>query len=209
MKVLSHNLRKLAIGMDLNIKQMEDYAKEHNVPIMLPDGIEFLLEYIKKNNIKNILEIGTAIGYSAVRMCLVDSDITVTTIERDELRYLEAKKNIKNFHLEDRINVILNDALDVELQDKYDLIFIDAAKSQYIKFFEKFENNLNKNGVIVSDNLNFHGLTHTDKPIESRNVRGIVRKLNNYIEYLKNNNRFITDFYEIGDGVSISKKINI
>ena len=193
--------------MDHNIKLMEDYAKQYNIPIMLPDGIEFLLEYIKKNNIKNILEIGTAIGYSAIRMCLINYDVKVTTIERDENRYKEAVKNIKNFKLEDRINLIYKDAFDVYLDDKYDLIFIDAAKSQYIKFFEKFKLNLNKNGVIVSDNLNFHGLTHTDKEIKSRNVRGIVRKLNNYIDYLNNNTEFKTEFYDIGDGISISKFI--
>lgn len=193
--------------MDHNIKLMEDYAKQYNIPIMLPDGIEFLLEYIKKNNIKNILEIGTAIGYSAIRMCLISDDIKVTTIERDENRYKEAVKNIKSFKLEDRINLIYKDAFDVYLDDKYDLIFIDAAKSQYIKFFEKFKLNLNKNGVIVSDNLNFHGLTHTDKEIKSRNVRGIVRKLNNYIDFLNNNNEFTTEFYDIGDGISISKFI--
>ena len=191
----------------IQLKEIEKYAKENNVPIMLPDGIEFLIEYIKENNIKNILEIGTAIGYSSIRMSLIDKDIKVTTIERDEKRYIEAKKNIKKFNLENQIELIYGDALELDITGKYDLIFIDAAKSQYIKFFEKYEQNLNKNGVIVSDNLNFHGLTHTKEPIESRNVRGIVRKLNNYIDYLKNNNKYITTFYEIGDGISISKII--
>ena len=191
----------------IQLKEIEEYAKENNVPIMLPDGIEFLIEYIKENNIKNILEIGTAIGYSSIRMSLIDKDIKVTTIERDEKRYIEAKKNIKKFNLENQIELIYGDALELDITGKYDLIFIDAAKSQYIKFFEKYEQNLNKNGVIVSDNLNFHGLTHTKEPIESRNVRGIVRKLNNYIDYLKNNNKYITTFYEIGDGISISKII--
>ena len=101
----------------------------------------------------------------------------------------------------------MQDALEVNLTKQYDLIFIDAAKSQYIKFFEKFENNLKKGGVIVSDNLNFHGLTHTKEPIESRNVRGLVRKLNLYIDFLKENTKFNTQFYEIGDGVSISMKL--
>ena len=193
----------------VRILDLENYAKENNIPIMEKEGIEFLLEYIKKNNIKNILEIGAAIGYSSIRMCMVDSDIKVTTIERDEKRYNEAIKNINNFNLNDRINIIFDDAFNVQLSDKYDLIFIDAAKSQYIKFFEKFSKNLNQNGTIVSDNLNFHGLTHTTEIIKSRNVRGIVRKLNNYIEFLNKNKEFETKFYEIGDGIAISKKNNI
>lgn len=194
--------------MDLNnIQKMEQYAKEHHVPIMLPDGIAFLLNYIKENNCKQILEIGTAIGYSAIRMCSVSSDVHVTTIERDEERYQLAIQNIKKCSLENRIDVILQDALEVDLKGQYDLIFIDAAKSQYIKFFEKFEKNLKKGGIIVSDNLNFHGLTHTKEPIESRNVRGLVRKLNLYIDYLKENNNFDTKFYNIGDGISISIKL--
>ena len=113
----------------VHILELEKYAKENNIPIMEKDGIEFLLKYIKDNNIKNILEIGSAIGYSAIRMCLVDNDIKVTTIERDEKRYKEAIKNIKLFNFEDRINIIFDDAFNVELKDKYDLIFIDAAKS--------------------------------------------------------------------------------
>lgn len=193
----------------VRILDLENYAHENNIPIMLSDGIEFLLKYIKENNIKNVLEIGSAIGYSAIRMSLVDKDIKVTTIERDEERYQEAIKNIGDFGLENQINIIFNDAFEVELDDKYDLIFIDAAKSQYIKFFEKFKNNLNDNGVIISDNLNFHGLVHEDEKKLSRNVRGLVRKLNNYVEFLKNNKEFKTKFYDIGDGISISKRVGV
>ena len=190
----------------VRILELEEFAKKNNIPIMEHDGIEFLLKYIKENNVKKILEIGSAIGYSAIRMCLINDSINVTTIERDEVRYKEAVKNIKEFNLNNRINIIFSDAFDVELNDKFDLIFIDAAKSQYIKFFIKFKENLNNNGVIVSDNLNFHGLTHTKEEIKSRNVRGIVRKLNNYIDFLNNNEEFETIFYDIGDGVSISKR---
>lgn len=193
----------------VRILDLENYAHENNIPIMLSDGIEFLLKYIKGNNIKNVLEIGSAIGYSAIRMSLVDKDIKVTTIERDEERYQEAIKNIGDFGLENQINIIFNDAFEVELDDKYDLIFIDAAKSQYIKFFEKFKDNLNDNGVIISDNLNFHGLVHEDEKKLSRNVRGLVRKLNNYVEFLKNNKAFKTKFYDIGDGISISKRVGV
>lgn len=193
----------------VHLLDIENYAKENNIPIMQKDGIEFLTNYIKEHNVKKILEIGCAIGYSAIRMCLVHDDISVVTVERDESRYKEAIKNIKEFNLEKRINVIFDDAFNVDLSDKFDLIFIDAAKSQYIKFFEKFKDNLSNNGVIVSDNLDFHGLVHKDlNEIESRNVRGIVRKLNNYIEFLNTNKEFKTDFYSIGDGIGISYRIN-
>lgn len=188
------------------VRVLEEYAEENNIPIMQKDGIEFLLKYIEDNNIKKILEIGSAIGYSAIRMALINKDITVTTIERDKERYDLAVKNISEFNLNNQIEIILSDAFDVELQDKYDLIFIDAAKSQYIKFFEKFKNNLSENGVIVSDNLNFHGLTKVDEKTLSRNVRGLVRKLNNYVEFLESNEEFNTTFYNLGDGVSISKR---
>ena len=117
------------------LEEIREYAEENNVPIMTEDGIKFLTNYIKKHNIKKILEIGAAIGYSAIMMALVDEEIEITTIERDEKRYLEAVKNIKKFKLEDRINLIYKDAFDVKLDDKYDLLFIDAAKAQNIKFF--------------------------------------------------------------------------
>lgn len=190
--------------MDHRIVEMENYAKENHVPIMEKDGIDFLLNYIKEHNIHSILEIGTAIGYSAIRMCLVDPNITVTTIERDQARYEVALQNIALFHLQDRITVLLKDAFDVELKESFDMIFIDAAKSQYIKFFEKFEKNLNHPGVVISDNLNFHGMTHTTEPILSRNVRGLVRKLNMYIDFLKENQNFETTFFDIGDGIGVS-----
>ena len=188
------------------LRRLEEYAKENNIPIMESDGIEYLTNYIKKHNIKNILEIGSAIGYSAIKMCLVNNDIKVTTIERDEKRYLQAIKNIEDFDLKNRINIIHDDAFNIELKDTFDLIFIDAAKSQYIKFFEKFKNNLNNNGVIISDNLDFHGLVNGDYENLSRNVKGIVRKLKNYIEYLKDNKEFSTEFISIGDGIAVTKR---
>ena len=186
---------------------MKEYAEANNVPIMTDEGIEYLLKYIQKNQVRKILEIGTAIGYSAIMMCSVDPNIIVTTIERDEKRYLEAVKNIKKVNLENRITLIYNDALYVSLSDKYDLIFIDAAKAQSINFFERFEKNLNDHGTIITDNMKFHGLV--DKPITeitSRNVRGLVRKINNYKEFLEKNTKYKTTFFDIGDGIALSIK---
>ena len=189
------------------INRIKSYAKENNVPIILDDGLDFLLKYIKENNINSILEIGTAIGYSTIMFALVSNDIKVVSIERDEKRYLEAIKNIKKFNLENRITLVFGDALEVELNDTFDLIFIDAAKAQNIKFFEKYDKNLRVGGTIVTDNLNFHGMVEKDeKEIESRNVRGSVRKTKAYINYLKENTKYETKFYSIGDGISISIK---
>lgn len=194
--------------MNKEFKQIEKYAEEKNIPIMQKTGINFLTKYIEENNIKNILEIGTAIGYSAIKMALVNDKIKVTTIEKDTERYLTALKNIKDFDLEKRITLISGDALDVNLEDKYDLIFIDAAKGQYIKFFEKYSKNLKKNGVIVSDNLDFHGFVNQEERIISKNLRQLVNKIRNYIEFLKENTEFTTTFYKVGDGISISIKNN-
>ena len=118
------------------VKNMKEYAKEKNVPIMSDAGINYITTFIIKYDIKEILEIGSAIGYSSIMLALTRDDVKITTVERDEQRYLEALKNIKKFHLEDRINIIFRDALDLKLDEKYEMIFIDAAKGQNINFFK-------------------------------------------------------------------------
>ena len=190
----------------VHIRVIEEYAKENNVPIMMKDGIEFLTQYIKENNVKTVLEIGSAIGYSAIRMALVDKSIKVTTIERDTNRYKEAVKNIKEFNLENQIEIINADALEYEDKKQFDLIFIDAAKAQYIKFFEKYKTNLKQNGTIISDNLDFHGLVKNPELTSNRNTKQLVRKINTYIEFLKENKEFKTEFISLGDGIGISKR---
>lgn len=189
-----------------SIENLKNKAIEENIPIMMDDGIEFMEEYIKKNNIKTILEIGTAIGYSSIRMAKVDKNIMIKTIERDENRFNEAVKNIEKFNLSNQIEALLADALEIQIDDKYDLIFIDAAKAQSIKFFEKYKSNLNDNGTIITDNLNFHGLTKDVENIKSKNLKALVKKINNYKKFLKTNEKYETIFYEIGDGISVSKK---
>lgn len=195
--------------MDKIIKKMEEYAVKNNIPIMQKDGIDFLCDYIKKNNVKNILEIGTAIGYSSIRMALVSDDINVVTIERDEERYNEAVKNIKEANLENRIKVHLCDALNFKTDDKFDLIFIDAAKAQYIKFFTGFSTNLTNSGTIVSDNLLFHGFVEDIDQVRSKNLRQLVKKIIKYRKFLEENTEFKTEFYEIGDGIAITRRENV
>lgn len=195
--------------MNDDVKEIRKNALDRNIPIMQDEGIEFLLNFIKNNNIENILEVGTAVGYSAIRMASISPLIKVTSIERDSTRYMEAVKNIAKEHLEDRITLIFKDAIDVEFDKntKFDLIFIDAAKGKNTDFFQKFQKYLNPNGYIITDNLKFHGCV--DKPleeIESRNVRGLVRKIRSYIEFLKSNEEFETEFYDVGDGVSVSRR---
>ena len=119
------------------MKELEEYAKINNIPIMQKDGILYLINYIKENNIKNILEIGSAIGYSSIMMASINSDIRITTIERDKDRYDLAVFNIKKYNLDKQINIIYGDAVDTDITGMYDLIFIDAAKGKNIFFFEK------------------------------------------------------------------------
>lgn len=187
------------------LEELELYAKNNNIPIMQKDGIAFLVKYIKEHQIKRVLEIGSAIGYSAIKMALVGEDIHIKTIERDFERYELAVENIKKFNLEDQIEIINIDAFDLEEKGTYDLIFIDAAKSQSIKFFEKFKTNLQQNGTIITDNINFHGLTHATE-IKNRNTRQLVGKIRSYIEFLKNNQEFTTVFIDDGDGIAISTR---
>ena len=190
-----------------SVKKIKEYAKENNVPIMMDSGIQFLTNFIIKKDVRNVLEIGTAIGNSSIMMALSSPSVKITTIERDEKRYLEALKNIKELNLEDRITLIYNDALNVKIDGEFDMIFIDAAKAQNIKFFEKFERNLVSSGYIITDNIKFHGLVDKDEEeIKSRNVRGIVRKIKAYIEFLKDNVKYDTEFLDIGDGISVSCK---
>lgn len=193
--------------MNDKLLKLKNNSLDDDIPIMQDEGLNFLIELIKNKKIKKILEIGTAVGYSAIKMATVSSDIQITTIERDKARYDCARKNIKDFNLNSRINPIFADATELTIDDKYDLIFIDAAKGKNTLFFEKFKNNLNPDGYIVTDNLKFHGCV--EKPleeIESRNVRGLVRKIRNYIEFLKDNEEFETEFFDVGDGISVSRR---
>ena len=189
------------------IKELKTYAEFEKVPIMQDEGIEFLTSFIVKNGIENVLEVGTAIGYSAIKMCLASPRVKVVTIERDEERYMEALKNIKLAGLDDRITPIYKDALDVNLKDKFDLIFLDGAKGQNINFLEHFEDNLDKGGYFITDNVNFHGLVDKDeKDIKSKNLRGLVRKIKAYKDYLIESDKYDTEFLNIGDGLSVTKR---
>lgn len=191
--------------MDL-IQEMQLYAEEYNVPIMQDEGVQFLCDFIKEHECTRILEIGSAIGYSAIRMAMLNAQLHITTIERDEQRYKKAVEYIQRSGLESQIKIIYGDALETEIDGVFDLLFIDAAKAQYIKFFEKYEKNVKTNGFIITDNLSFHGFVENKSLVKSKNLRQLVGKIQRFIDYLKNRSDYETIFLEKGDGIGISRK---
>ena len=192
--------------MKEHILEMEKYAADNNVPIIEKKSIMYIMKYIKNHNVLSILEIGSAIGYSAILMASSAKDVTVTTIERDEVRYMECLTNVKKCGFEKKINVVFQDALELNLSEelRYDLIFIDAATGQYTKFFEKYKHFLNPGGVIITDNIKFHGYVGESSKLDKGNLKSLVEKIENYVEFLKNNTEFDTEFKDIGDGLAIS-----
>ncbi len=190
---------------------LREYATNFNVPIIKDEGLALLEQIILIKKPKRILEIGTAIGYSAIRMNrLIGSEIY--TIERNEKMYNEALKNIKSINKEDEIHIIYKDALDA-FSDvsflEFDLIFIDAAKAQYMKFFNLYTPLLTKGGIVFCDNMLFHGLVMDEENYKnlSRSVRGLARKLKDFHNDLLNNKEYKTSIFDVGDGVSISIKL--
>ncbi len=192
--------------MNAKIQALKSKALEENIPIMMDDTINYIKKLIEMYKITDILEIGTAVGFSAINFALVSKDVKLISIERDQNRFIEAVKNVKDFDLSNQIELVLNDALNFDINKKFDLIIIDAAKGKNIDFFEKYKENLKKGGLILTDNTLFHGLVGKSSTIPARNLRSLVRKIENYIEFLKNNEEFTTVFLELGDGLAISKK---
>ncbi|WP_026693828.1 O-methyltransferase [Peribacillus kribbensis] len=191
--------------------EMEAYAEEHKVPIMDKIGMEALLQFLRLQKPSSILEVGTAIGYSALRMSDVLPEAKIVTLERDEERIETAKKYIKEAGKLDSIRIIEGDALElsekVQSEGPFDAIFIDAAKGQYKKFFEIYEPMLNSGGIIVTDNVLFKGLVAVEESeIEQRRIKNLVRKIRDFNTWLMNHPSYDTAIMPIGDGVAVSKK---
>lgn len=185
--------------MDLSL--VKKYAKENNVPIILDEGLALLKKTIETYHVKDALEIGSAIGYSALSMA--SFGVYVDTIERDPRMYKVAMQNIGTYDTEKRVRLIFADATSYDGIDKtYDLIFIDAAKSKYHVFFDRYKKYLNKGGIIVCDNMNFHNL---DRSKVTRRTRQLLEKLDTFKEELQKNKDFETIFYNDGDGMSVSR----
>lgn len=187
------------------IKAMEEYAIKENVPIMKKDGINYILDFIDTNNIENVLEIGTAICYSTI---LISTHAkSITSIERDEDRYNIAINNMKLSN-QQNITLIKGDALNITIDEKFDLIFIDAAKGKNKEFITKYKNNLNKNGYIIIDNMDFHGLVGKSSTITKRRLRSLVRKIEDFIKYMEEQTEFKVTKINKGDGLYLLERIN-
>lgn len=191
------------------VKELECQAKEERVPIMDRVSMNFVMQLIRLTKPKRILEIGTAIGYSALRMLEAYPEVEIITIERDEERYREAIKNIQVQNSNRQIKVIQGDALEeipkLPKDKPFDLIFIDAAKGQYKRFFEASVPLLNNQGVILSDNVLFRGYVAHVTPTPPKYER-LVEKIDNYNEWLVKQSDFSTSIIPIGDGLAISYK---
>lgn len=206
---LNQYLRNLSTSNEKWVDQLEKYAEENNVPIMDPLSIQFVQQLIRIHQSSAILEIGTAIGYSALRMLQANPDASITTIERDKDRYDFAMAEIKKQKKLSQIRVIHGDALEVSdtvtKQGTFDLLFIDAAKGQYQRFFEIYSPFIRKGGIIISDNVLFKGYVanpSNDNPRLSK----IANKIKSYNQWLTSNENFHTSIVPIGDGIAISIK---
>ncbi|MBM4762381.1 O-methyltransferase [Bacillus sp. B15-48] len=189
--------------------EIETYAMKHNVPIMEREGIEAMLQLLRIKKPERILEIGTAIGYSALRIAHALPQVRIVTIERDEDRLNMAKNYIEKADKSAQIVTILGDALETESQIKqyglFDTVFIDAAKGQYRRFFEIYSKMLAPGGVIVTDNVLYKGLV-AETAVENKRTRNLVKKIDDFNKWLMNHPEFHTTILPVGDGVAISMK---
>lgn len=188
-------------------QKLSQYAKDNHVPVMMEDGLAFLLDQVRQAKVKNFLEIGTAIGKTAIAVASLDPEIQVVTIERDPKMIEAAKINIAESGLASQITLIEGDANEVALPDfLVDCIFIDAAKAQYQRFFAKYSPILSRNGIILSDNMNFHGMVDHPERTNNRNTKHLLKKIRMYREFLKSLEDFETTFMDVGDGVAVTRR---
>ena len=190
--------------IDENIKK---FGKENKVPITLDDTLIFLIQTINENKSKQILEIGTAIGFGSISIATNTECEHIDTLEIDTERYNIANENIKNKNLENKISTHLTDAMEYlkNCTKKYDFIYLDGPKGQYINYLPYLIQILNKGGIIFADNLNFHGMVTGEIEV-TKGCRAMIKGLKNYISEVTYNELLETQIYtNIGDGVGISK----
>mgnify|MGYP000846734448 CR=1 FL=1 len=187
------------------LRNLELYAENNHIPIVEKEVAQMLKVLLKIHNPKNILEIGTAIGYSTLVMAEANQYARITTIERSPNMVELAKENINNTIYKDRINIVEGEAEEVlsNLEEKYDFIFLDAAKGQYLEFFNLCMELLEPKGLIVSDNVLFRGMVASDKLVVRRK-KTIVKRLRNYLKHINEIDGYTSAIIPIGDGIALS-----
>lgn len=188
--------------------EMEQYARDFHVPIMDVEGIETLKTLLRLQQPKRLLEIGSAIGYSALQIAEALPDVHITTIERDDERYERARAFIERSDANDRITVHHADALAFELSsdERFDALFIDAAKGQYRRFFEKYEPYVQPGGIIYCDNMFMHGELFTPLEDIKRRRRTMIRNLKQFVDWLIAHESYDVSFLNVGDGIVVAQK---
>ena len=193
----------------IELQKIKQKALEEHIPIIMDETLEVIEKYLEENNKpKKILEIGTAVGYSAICFSeFLAPNGKIDTIERDTERVKEARENIKKAEVENKINIYEGDAVEIlpTLDNKYDVIFIDAAKGKYPFFLKEALRMINKNGVIFADNILYKGYVMSD--YNKHKQRTAVRNLREYIKEVSENPNLETEILEVGDGLAISKII--
>ena len=190
------------------IEQIKEKALEDHIPIIMDDTLEVVGKFLEDKKPDRILEIGTAVGYSAIRFSkYLNENGYIDTIERDEERVLEAKQNIKDLNLEEKIHLYEGDALEVlpTLTGPYDVVFIDAAKGKYPIFLSEALRMLASHGIIVADNVLYKGYVMSD--YNKHKQRTAVRGLREFLKELTENENLTTEILEVGDRLAISKKM--
>ena len=186
--------------------KIKEKALEEHIPIIMDDTLETIKKYIANHKLNSILEIGTAVGYSAICFTeILAEDGQIDTIERDTERVKEAKENIKKAEVENKINIYEGDAVEIlpTLKNKYDVIFIDAAKGKYPFFLKEALRMLNTNGIIFADNILYKGYVMSD--YNKHKQRTAVRNLREYIKEVSENPNLETEILEVGDGLAVSR----
>lgn len=191
------------------IKEMQKYAEEQHVPIMEEEGIGQLTALLAEQRPQKILEIGAAIGFSALKMAQALPDAKIDTIERDSSRFEKAEEFIRRAGREQQIRIFHADALEMQLgllEDTYDAVFIDAAKGQYERFFEKYEGLLKSGGVIYCDNMHMHGMSALPLAEIPRRKRTMIRNLRKFREAMLSHADYETKLLDTGDGIMVCRK---
>ncbi len=187
------------------LKRIKEKALEEHIPIIMDDTLDVIEEYLKDNKPKRLLEIGTAVGYSAICFTeFLDENGCIDTIEREHERVEEAKENIKKAEVDGKINIYEGDAVEIlpTMDYKYDVVFIDAAKGKYPFFLKEALRMLKNDGIIFADNILYKGYVLSD--YNKHKQRTAVRNLREYIKEATENENLDTEILEVGDGLAIT-----